>query len=65
MAKAQEPEKVGFFGRIKQIGMVFTFTAKRDKLFLPLVIGAVLIAVALTALLVIFLDSWVVHRRSA
>jgi hypothetical protein len=59
MAKAQEPEKVGFFGRIKQIGMVFTFTAKRDKLFLPLVIGAVLIAVALTALLVIFLHSWV------
>ncbi len=40
MAKAAEPEKVGFFGRIKQIGMVFTFTAKRDKLFVPLVVAS-------------------------
>jgi hypothetical protein len=53
MAKAQEPEKVGFFGRIKQIGMVFSFTAKRDKLFIPLVAGAVAIALAVTVLLVI------------
>jgi Domain of unknown function (DUF4191) len=37
MAKAQEPEKVGFFGRLKQIGMVFSFTAKRDKKFVPFV----------------------------
>src|SRR6185369_6221122 len=58
MAKVQEPEKVGFFGRIKQIGMVFAFTAKRDKLFIPLVAGAVLLAVAVTALLIIFLHSW-------
>jgi hypothetical protein len=54
MAKAEEPEKVGFFGRIKQIGMVFAYTAKRDKLFLPIVIASVLVALALTALLVIF-----------
>jgi len=47
MAKAQE-EKVGFFGRLKQIGLVFQFTAKQDKWFVPLVAGAVLIAVALT-----------------
>lgn len=57
MAKAQQPEKAGFFGRIKQIGMVFTFTAKRDKLFIPLVAGAVGIAIALTVVLVI-LWSW-------
>jgi hypothetical protein len=53
MAKAPEPERVGFFGRIKQIGMVFAFTARRDKLFVPLVAAAVLVAVALTVLLVL------------
>src|SRR4051812_44483699 len=53
MAKEQ-PEKVGFIGRMKQIGMVFSFTAKRDKLFLPLVSGAVAIAIALTVLMTIF-----------
>jgi hypothetical protein len=45
MAKAQEPEKVSFFGRFKQIGMVFSFTAKRDKKFVPLVAVAVLVPV--------------------
>lgn len=47
MAKAQE-EKVGFFTRLKQIGMVFKFTAKQDKWFLPLVAAAVLLPIALT-----------------
>src|SRR3954470_18489960 len=56
MAKVQEPEKVGFFGRIKQIGMVFAFTAKRDKLFIPLVAGAVLLAIAVTVVLSILLS---------
>jgi hypothetical protein len=51
MAKAVEPEKIGFFGRIKQIGMVFSFTAKRDKLFIPLVAGATLIAIGITVAL--------------
>ena len=50
MAKAQEPEKVSFFGRFKQIGMVFSFTAKRDKKFVPLV--AVAVAVPLIAVVV-------------
>src|SRR6185437_6367493 len=50
MAKAQEPEKVGFFGRFKQIGMVFSFTAKRDKKFVPLV--AVAVAVPIIAVVV-------------
>src|SRR5258706_8543065 len=57
MAKADQPEKVSFFGRIKQLGMVFTFTAKRDKLFIPLVALAVTIALGLTALMAI-LWSW-------
>ncbi len=56
MAKAAEPEKVGFFARIKQIGMVFAFTAKRDKLFVPLVAGAVALTLALTVVLAIFVS---------
>jgi Domain of unknown function (DUF4191) len=47
MAKSQE-EKVSFGQRLKQIGMVFSFTAKQDKWFLPLAVGAVLIPLALT-----------------
>jgi hypothetical protein len=43
MAKAAPPEKVSFFGRLKQIGMVFSFTAKRDKIFVPLVAVAALV----------------------
>jgi len=51
MAKPQE--KVSFGQRLKQIGMVFSFTAKRDKWFVPLVTGAVLIPLALTVVAVI------------
>src|SRR4051812_11324711 len=46
MAKPQE--KVSFRERLKQIGQVFSFTAKQDKLFVPLLAGAVLIPLALT-----------------
>ncbi|WP_189334804.1 DUF4191 domain-containing protein [Actinoplanes ianthinogenes] len=46
MAKPQE--KVSFGERLKQIGQVFSFTAKQDKWFVPLVIGAVAIPIALT-----------------
>jgi Domain of unknown function (DUF4191) len=56
MAKAAEPEQVGFFGRIRQLGKVFAFTAKRDKLFIPLVAGAVLLAIVITVVLVILLS---------
>jgi hypothetical protein len=51
MAKAQEPEKVGFRRRLREIGMVFAFTARNDKLFIPLVIGAVLLAAGLTVVM--------------
>ncbi|MGI5214059.1 DUF4191 domain-containing protein [Plantactinospora sp. CA-290183] len=50
MAKPQE--KVSFGQRLKQIGMVFSFTAKRDKWFVPLAAVAVLIPVALTVVAV-------------
>jgi hypothetical protein len=45
---AKPPEKVSFGQRLKQIGTVFSFTAKRDKWFIPLVAAAVLIPVAVT-----------------
>jgi hypothetical protein len=48
MAKAPQREKVGFVGTLKQLRMAFVLAAKRDKLFLPLVAGAVLVALALT-----------------
>jgi hypothetical protein len=35
---------------LKQIGMVFSFTAKRDKWFVPLVVAAVLLPLALSVL---------------
>ncbi|MEN3610063.1 DUF4191 domain-containing protein [Plantactinospora sp. ZYX-F-223] len=51
MAKAQE--KVSFGQRLKQIGMVFSFTAKRDKWFVPLAAVAVLVPLALTVVAVL------------
>jgi hypothetical protein len=50
---AKPEEKVSFWGRLKQIGMVFSFTAKRDKLFLPLVAAAVVVPLAATVVLVL------------
>ncbi len=58
MAKAAEPEKVGFWQRLRQIGTVFTFTAKRDKLFLPLVAGAVLVPLIVAVVLVTIGAGW-------
>jgi Domain of unknown function (DUF4191) len=49
MARAQQ-EKVSFRQRLKQIGMVFSFTAKRDRWFVPLALVAVLVPLALTGL---------------
>jgi len=58
MAKAAEPEKVGFFQRLRQIGMVFSFTAKRDKLFVPLVAVAVVVPLAIVGVLIALGFSW-------
>lgn len=52
MAKPQE--KVSFGQRLKQIGLVFRFTAKQDKWFAPLATGAVLIPLALTVVAIVF-----------
>ena len=57
MAKPQE--KVSFGTRLKQIGQVFSFTAKQDKWFVPLLAAAVLIPLAVTVLLVLLGLGWV------
>jgi len=59
MAKAQEPEKVSFFTRLKQIGMVFSFTAKRDKLFVPLVVIVVLVPLIAVGVAIALGVSWI------
>jgi hypothetical protein len=58
MAKPQD-EKVSFWQRLKQIGMVFQFTAKQDKMFVPLVAAAIAIPLAITIAL-FFVWSWLV-----
>lgn len=58
MAKAPQQEKVSFRTRLKQIGMVFSYTAKRDKWFIPLVVAAAAIPIALTVLAVA-MWSWI------
>ncbi|MFK3981984.1 DUF4191 domain-containing protein [Micromonospora sp. NPDC050397] len=50
---AKPEEKVSFGQRLKQIGMVFSFTAKQDKWFVPLAVAAVLIPLALTVVAVL------------
>ncbi|HEX5204120.1 DUF4191 domain-containing protein [Paractinoplanes rhizophilus] len=56
---AQAQEKVSFGERLKQIGQVFTFTAKQDKWFVPLLVAAVLIPVALTVLVVLLTGGYI------
>jgi hypothetical protein len=58
MAKAAESEKVGFWQRLRQIGIAFTFTAKRDKLFIPLVAAAVLLPLIVAVVLIILGLGW-------
>jgi len=56
MAKATD-ERPGFIATLKQLPLVFKFTAKRDKWFVPLVVAAVVIALGLTALVWLWV-SW-------
>jgi len=44
---------------MRQIGMVFKFTAKHDKIFVPLVIVAAAIPIALTAVAVVIGMGWI------
>jgi heme exporter protein D len=58
MAKA-EAEKVSFVERLKQIRVAFVFTAKRDPMFIPLVVLAVVVPLAVGLILFFVLGSWV------
>ena len=57
MAKDEE-EKVGFFGRLKQIGMVFRFTARQDRWFLPWAAAATVLPLAVCVVAVILGFGW-------
>ena len=53
---SQAPEKVSFRERLKQIGMVFSFTAKRDRLFVPLVVVAAAVPLVVTGIAIAILS---------
>jgi hypothetical protein len=55
---ATAPQKVKFLDRIKQIGMVFSFTAKRDRLFIPLVLVGVIVPLAVAIVLSVLGFGW-------
>jgi len=58
MAKPSQ-EKTGFVDRLKQIGMVFRFTAKQDKWFIPLLVAGVAIPLAVTVLVVLLTGGYI------
>src|SRR3954462_5663411 len=58
MAKAQQPNKVPFRERINQIRTAFTFTARHDKLFLPLLAVAVLVPLIAAGMAVALGAGW-------
>lgn len=55
---ATAPQKVKFRDRLKQIGMVFSFTAKRDKLFVPLVLIAAIVPILAVIIAVVLGAGW-------
>lgn len=55
---AAQPEKASFRERLKQIGVAFRYTARRDKLFLPLVIVAAGVPLGLTVLWLVTGGDW-------
>ena len=57
MAKAPQREKLGFRGTLTQLRMAFVMAMKRDKLFLPLLGAAILVALAITVLMYLWF-SW-------
>lgn len=57
MAKAAQPEKVKTLDRFKQIGALVSFTAKNDKIFLPVASAAVAVPI-IAGLLLILLASF-------
>jgi len=58
MAKAQPPAKPGFREGLKQLPMAIKFTAKRDKLFVPLALAAVLVPLIAAGVAIALGASW-------
>jgi hypothetical protein len=59
MAKATDEDRPrGFVATVKQIALVFRLTAKRDRIFLPLVIGVLVLAAAIAVVLFLFVK-WI------
>src|ERR1051325_85483 len=56
---ANPQEKVSFGERLKQIGQVFSFTAKQDKWFVPLLVAAVAIPLALPVAVVLLTGGYI------
>jgi len=59
MAKEAPAEKVSFGQRLKQIGLVFSFTAKRDKWFVPLCVVVAVIPLAVAVTFVVLGGAWI------
>jgi hypothetical protein len=59
MAKEAQPGKASFMERLRQIGTVISFTAQRDKLFIPLAVLAALVPLAVVAVLVVLGFGWI------
>ncbi|MQA26504.1 MAG: DUF4191 family protein [Micromonosporaceae bacterium] len=55
---AEQPSKPSFLDRLKQIRTAFSYTAKRDKLFVPLAGLAAAIPLGLTVLWVLLGGEW-------
>jgi hypothetical protein len=58
MAKAQQPEKPSFLQGLKQLPMAVKFTAKRDKLFVPLALAVALVPLIAAGVFVALGGSW-------
>src|SRR5262245_7666856 len=55
---AKTDERPGFVATLKQLPLVFKFTAKRDKWFVPLVAAAVVLAAGITAAVWLSFAGW-------
>src|SRR5262245_59402498 len=59
MAKAQQPERPSVLQGLKQLPTVMKFTAKRDKLFAPLALAALLVPIIASVVAALLGAGWV------
>jgi heme exporter protein D len=58
MAKAAQPDAGANSGKLKQIGLVIAYVAKRDRMFVPLAAGVTLLPLILIGVLIALGGSW-------